>query len=329
MASVGGSIGWAGSGVSTSGAQMVLETVAFGSPAMATMSPASASSTAGALEPAKGQQLGDAALLDQLAFAVEHLDVLVGLHGAGGDAAGDDAAEIGIGFQDGAEHAERAGLDMRRLDVAQHQIEQRRHRILRPVLARRHPAFLGRTVENRKVELLVAGIECGEKVEHLVHHLRRARVGAVDLVDDDDGLQSHLQRLRHHEFGLRQRALGGVHQHDGAVNHIEDALDLAAKIGMAGRVDDIDAGVFPDHRGRLGQNGDTAFALEIVGIHGALDHALVLAERARLLQQPVDQGGLAVVDVGDDGDVAEIHDVPENQSAGLFGPATRRYCGAI
>ncbi len=33
---------------------------------------------------------------------------------------------------------------------------------------------------------------------------------------------------------------------------------------------------------------------------------LVLAEGARLLQQPVDQGGLAVVDVGDDGDVARF-----------------------
>ena len=45
MASVGGSIGWAGIGVSTEGSQMVMATVASGSPAMATMSPASASST--------------------------------------------------------------------------------------------------------------------------------------------------------------------------------------------------------------------------------------------------------------------------------------------
>ena len=39
----------------------------------------------------------------------------------------------------------------------------------------------------------------------------------------------------------------------------------------------------------------------------ALGHALVLAERAGLLQQPVDQRGLAVVDMGDDGDVAKLH----------------------
>ena len=118
-------------------------------------------------------------------------------------------------------------------------------------------------------------------------------------------MQPHLQRLGDHELGLRQRAFGGVDQHDRAVDHVEDALDLAAEIGVARRVDDVDAGVLPDDRGRLGEDGDAALALEIVGIHGALGDALVLAEGAGLLQQPVDQGGLAMVDVGDDRDVAQ------------------------
>ena len=121
------------------------------------------------------------------------------------------------------------------------------------------------------------------------------------------GLKPHFERLRHHEFGLRQRPLGGVDQHQRAVDHIEDALDLAAEIGVAGRIDDVDPGVVPNQRGRLGEDGDAALALEIVRIHRALGHALVLAERARLLQKPVDQRGFAVVDMGDDGDVAEIH----------------------
>ena len=98
IARVGGSIGCAGRGCVTSGAQMVCDTVASGRPAIATMSPADASSTAGALEPAEGQHLGHAAHLDQTALAIEHLDVLVRLHCARADAAGDDAAEIGIGL---------------------------------------------------------------------------------------------------------------------------------------------------------------------------------------------------------------------------------------
>ena len=77
---------------------------------------------------------------------------------------------------------------------------------------------------------------------------------------------------------------------------------------------------FQSDRGGLGEDGDAALALEVVGIHGALDHALVLAVGAGLLQQPVDQRGLAMVDVGDDGDVAQDSLTgSKNQSAGRQG----------
>ena len=56
--------------------------------------------------------------------------------------------------------------------------------------------------------------------------------------------------------------------------------------------------------GVLGENRDAALALELVAVHRALGHALVGAERAALVQQRVDERGLAVVDVRDDGDVA-------------------------
>ena len=41
-------------------------------------------------------------------------------------------------------------------------------------------------VERREVELLVARFEVEEQLEHLVEHFGGPRVGAVDLVDDDD-----------------------------------------------------------------------------------------------------------------------------------------------
>src|SRR4029453_8036594 len=44
-----------------------------------------------------------------------------------------------------------------------------------------------------------------------------------------------------------------------------------------------------------------------VGVHCALGHLLVLAIGAGLLQQAINQRGLAVVDVGDDGDVTKVH----------------------
>ena len=202
-----------------------------------------------------------------------------------------------------------------------------RHALLRPLGRGGHPALLGRAVDDREIELLVGGVERGEQVEHFVDDLGRPRVVLVDLVDADDRLQADLQRLADHEFGLRHRPFGGVDQHDGAVDHRQNPLDLAAEIGVAGGVDDIDAHVLPHDRRRLGENGDAALAFEVVGVHHALGDALVLAEGARLLQQPVDERRLAVVDVGDDGDVAQFHGQalkrrPWRQSEGRAGDFT-------
>ena len=87
-----------------------------------------------------------------------------------------------------------------------------------------------------------------------VEHLGGPGVGAVDLVDDDDRPQPALERLAQHEARLRQRPLGGVDQQQGAVGHLEDALDLAAEVGVAGRVDDVDLGA-ADRAGRCSWPG--------------------------------------------------------------------------
>jgi hypothetical protein len=108
------------------------------------------------------------------------------------------------------------------------------------------------------------------------------------------------------------------------IHHVQDALHLAAEIGVAGGVDDVDAGVLPVQGGHLGEDGDAAFALEVVRVHGALGHLLVLAEGARLGEQPVDQRGLAVVDVGNDGDIAQVHEAHRLSYGGNWGALSTR-----
>jgi hypothetical protein len=56
----------------------------------------------------------------------------------------------------------------------------------------------------------------------------------------------------------------------------------------------------------LGQDRDASFPLQVVGVEDAFPHKLGVAELAALAQQAVDQRRLAVVDVGDDGDVANV-----------------------
>src|SRR5690606_14221365 len=78
------------------------------------------------------------------------------------------------------------------------------------------------------------------------------------------------------------------------------------EIGMAGRVDDVDAHALPVHRRAFRQDGDAALALQIVAIERALDHLLVGTEGAGLAQKGVDQGRLAMVDMGNDCDVTAV-----------------------
>src|SRR3954454_15706197 len=78
---------------------------------------------------------------------------------------------------------------------------------------------------------------------------------------------------------------------------------------MAGRVDDVDARVLPQNRCSFRQNGDAAFAFEIVRVHDALGDALIFAKGAGSLQQAIDESRLAMVDMRDDRDIAELHDL--------------------
>ena len=178
-------------------------------------------------------------------------------------------------------------------------------------------AGLAAGVDDREVErvLAVAVVEqVHEQLVGLVDDLGDPGVAAVDLVDHEHDRHVGVERLAQHEPGLRQRALARVDQQHDAVDHRQAALDLAAEVGVAGGVDDVDrhalgrgrAGVVD--RGVLGEDRDPLLALEVTGVHDPLADALglVRGEGAGLAQHGVDQRGLAVVDVRDDRDVAQV-----------------------
>ena len=144
--------------------------------------------------------------------------------------------------------------------------------------------------------------------KHLVENFLRVGVLAVNLVDDDDGLGAGFERLAQHEARLRLRAFGGVHHEQHAVNHVHDALDLAAEIGVAGSVHDVDVVILVFERGVLGADGDALFLFQVHRVHEAFLGGLVLvgAEGAGLFEQAIHERGLAVINVRDDRDVADF-----------------------
>jgi hypothetical protein len=178
---------------------------------------------------------------------VQHGDFLARHQLAAADAADAQAAEV-------ARIIERAHLELQRaFDVAlglrnraQDGLEQGTHRpafagaALRLRDVERGPALQRRGIHHRKVELVVVGAELVEEVERLIHDPLGTRAGAIDLVDDHDGLQSLLEGLHGDETRLRHGAFDRIDQEEHAVDHAEHALDLAAEVGVAGGVHDVD-----------------------------------------------------------------------------------------
>src|SRR5688572_20801316 len=114
-----------------------------------------------------------------------------------------------------------------------------------------------------------------------------------------------MQSLAEDEAGLRLRPVVRVDNQEDAIDHAECAFHLTAEVGMAGGVHDVDDLVLPMNGRVLGLDRDALFLFEVHGIHGAFLDLLVGAINAALLQELVDEGGLPVVDVGDDGDIAD------------------------
>ena len=238
---------------------------------------------------------------------VAHRDLLILLQHAPLDTAdGDTAHEIVI--IDGR-HQHLEGLvkiSLRRGDIVQNGVEQRLQVCAHGIGRVAGGAVAGGAEQHGAVQLVVGGVQLQQQLQHLVDDLVNALVGTVDLVDDHDDTVAQLQRTAQHEAGLRHGALGGVHQQDNAVDHLQDTLHLAAEVGVARGIHDVDLGVAVLDGGVLGQNGDAALTLQIVGVHDALHRLLILTVYAALLQHLIHQRGLAVVNVGDNGDVSQF-----------------------
>ena len=271
----------------------------------------------------EGLDPGHAEAFDILAHAAERLHGRPHLDPARLDPARQQPAHEGIGPERGGQHAEifALALDLPGLGHMVHdEVEERVKVLARAIELGIRPPGPARGVEMREVELVLVGIERGEQVEAFVERPVGLGIGLVDLVEHHDRTQAERQRLRGHELGLRHRAFGCVDQQHHPVDHRQDALHLAAEIGVAGGVDDVDAGALPFDAGGLGEDGDPALAFEVVGVHGALGHGLVGAEGARLFQKLVDKRGLAMVNVRDDRDIAEVHTMGLSGKAELAPP---------
>ena len=259
------------------------------------------------------------------AVGIDDSDLHARANGAAGDAAHADHAHV-VGVVERADlHLERAvRISWRRRHTIDDQLQQRRHVFRHLVGLGTGDAVQRRGVHHGEVELGLGGTETVEEIENLIDDPVGPGTRPVDLVHHHDGVQAGLEGLACHEARLGHRAVHRVDQQQHTVDHREDALHLAAEVGVAGSIDDVDAVAVPVDRGVLREDGDAALTLLIVGVHDALLARVSAGESSALLEEPVDQRGLAVVDVGDNGDVAQTfpHRNLEGRDGGE-GPAKR------
>ena len=154
------------------------------------------------------------------------------------------------------------------------------------------------------IQLFRGSVQVHQKLQHLVNDLIDPLVRPVDFIHDHNHPMSQFQSAAEDEPGLRHRSLGGVHQKNHAVDHFQHPFHLAAEIRVARGVHNVDLGVPVLNGGILSQDGNTPFPFQVAGVHDPFHNLLIFAVHAALLEHLVYQGGLAVVDVGDDGDIS-------------------------
>ncbi len=234
------------------------------------------------------------------------------------------ASQVRRGVQVGHQRLQRMiVVVLGRGDVLAQRLEQRLQVLGQGVGVRAAAPGPRVAVKDRELDVMVLGVQVHEQLVDLVDHLGDARIGPVDLVHHQDHGQVRLERLPKHEPRLRQRTLARVHQQQHAVHHGQPAFDLAAEVGVAGRVHDVDLQIAVANGRVLRQDRDALLALQVHGVHDPLAHVLVRAERAGLPEHGVDQRGLAVVDVRHDRHVADVVAEGHGQTA-----SSRRIEGA-
>ncbi len=250
-------------------------------------------------------------MLNLIAVAGQGFDCLTCFQGAAFHTTRQHAPDEGVGAQCSCQHAEwlaRIGLLLGRFYVINDQVKQGIKVLARAVEFGIAPAIAARGIKMRKIELLFVSVKACEEVKAIVECAVGITVRLVHLVEHDNRAQAEGERFGGHKLRLRHRSFGGIDQQNNAVNHRKNALNLTAKVGVAGGVHNVDPGAFPLHRCGFGEDRDTTLTLDVVAVHRALGRGLIVAVGAGLLEKFVHQSGLAVVNVCDDRDVANVHE---------------------
>ena len=164
--------------------------------------------------------------------------------------------------------------------------------------------FQGRAINHREVQLLFGCTQLIEKIEGLVQNPVRTGARAVNLIDDHNGLQTESQSFARNKARLRHRAFHGIDQQKHPVDHRKNAFDFTAEVRMPRGINNVNVSAFVFHSTVFSQNRNAALTFQITAVHHTFLDFLIGTESAGCAQQFVNQGGLTMVNVRDNRDIA-------------------------
>ena len=148
--------------------------------------------------------------------------------------------------------------------------------------------------------------------------------GTIDLVDDNNRLDTLTKSLTEHSLGLHAHTFDGIDDNEGTIGDTESSCNLGREIDVTGGIDQVDQEIstvgllandvleilvalqvsVQGDGSRL--DGDTTFLLIRTSVGGSRRTGLCRGDNTGLGEEGIGEGGLSVIDVGNDGHVTDV-----------------------
>jgi hypothetical protein len=109
-------------------------------------------------------------------------------------------------------------------------MEKRIHVILKLIRLVSGLSEQTRGENDSKVRLLIRRSQLHKEIKDIVNDVVRTGRWSVNLVDNDESLETLLQGLVEDEARLRLGSFDGIDHQEDTVRHVEDTFDFAAKL---------------------------------------------------------------------------------------------------
>ena len=257
----------------------------------------------------KGEQLLDLAH-SAGAIVFDNKNLVTSMNGARIHTTNTNATQV-IGVVNGdALHSKRTiDINIWGWKAVDNHVEKREHVVIVIIWIKASVAVNARSkddVLHGELKLLIGCAKVHHKVKRIVDNSLWTSAVAVNLVNNHHDRKTCINGVTQNKARLWHRTLSCIDQQKRTVSHLQNTLYLAAEVGVARGINNVNLDALVLNRDILCQNSNSALTLLIVGVQNSLLNLLILAECIGCFKHLVNHGGFTVVNVGDDSNISDV-----------------------